>query len=87
MVKERKMAENKGFRELKVWQRGKKLAVKVYEISGKGKFNSDYGLRDQVRRVPVHRPPSTIYRPPSSFSFLFLPIHRLPSTVHRVFYS
>lgn len=46
----------KGFRELKVWQRWKALAVKVYETSGKGKFNSDYGLRDQVRRAAVSIP-------------------------------
>ncbi|MCX6556931.1 MAG: four helix bundle protein [Candidatus Aminicenantes bacterium] len=50
------MAEAKGFRELKVWQRGKALAVKVYEISGKGRFNSDYGLREQVRRASVSIP-------------------------------
>jgi four helix bundle protein len=50
------MSEIKGFRELKVWQRGKALAVKVYDISGKGRFNSDYGLRDQVRRAAVSVP-------------------------------
>ena len=50
------MAENKGFKELKVWQRGKTLAVKVYEISGKGRFNLDFGLRDQVRRAAVSIP-------------------------------
>lgn len=32
------------------------MAVKVYEISGKGRFNSDYGLRDQVRRAAVSIP-------------------------------
>jgi four helix bundle protein len=50
------MTEKKGFKELKVWQRGKTLAVKVYEISGKGRFDSDYGLRDQVRRAAVSIP-------------------------------
>jgi four helix bundle protein len=50
------MTEIKGFRELKVWQRGKILAVKVYEISSKGRFNSDYSLRDQVRRAAVSIP-------------------------------
>jgi four helix bundle protein len=50
------MVEAKGFRELKVGQRGKALAVKVYDISGKGKFNSDYSLRDQVRRAAVSIP-------------------------------
>jgi len=50
------MAENKGFKELKVWQRGKQLAVRIYDISGKGVFNRDYGLRDQVRRAAVSIP-------------------------------
>jgi len=50
------MAEIKGFRGLKVWQRGKALAVKVYEISGKGRFYSDHSLRDQVRSAAVSIP-------------------------------
>ncbi len=50
------MPENKGFKELKVWQRGKNLAIRVYEISGKDLFNRDYGLRDQVRRAAVSIP-------------------------------
>lgn len=32
------MSDIKGLRELKVWQRGKTMAVKVYEISGKGEI-------------------------------------------------
>ena len=50
------MAEEKGFRGLKVWQRSKALAVKVYEISGKGRFCSDHSLQDQVRRAAVSIP-------------------------------
>ena len=50
------MGEEKGFKGLKVWQRGKALAVKVYEISGKGRFFSDHGLRDQVRNAAVSIP-------------------------------
>ena len=50
------MAEIKGFKSLKVWQRGKVLAVRIYEISGKGRFFSDYGLRDQVRNAAVSIP-------------------------------
>ncbi|MFH2108117.1 MAG: four helix bundle protein [Chrysiogenia bacterium] len=50
------MSEEKGFRGLKVWQRGKALAVKVYEISGKGRFYSDHSLRDQVRSAAVSIP-------------------------------
>ncbi|MFH2108795.1 MAG: four helix bundle protein [Chrysiogenia bacterium] len=50
------MSEKTGFKELKVWQRGKKLAVKIYDLSGKGRFNSDYSLKDQVRRAAVSIP-------------------------------
>jgi len=50
------LTEIKGFKGLKVWQKGKLLAVKVYEITGKGGFNSDYGLRDQVRRAAISIP-------------------------------
>lgn len=50
------MAGDTGFRGLKVWQRGKALAVKIYEISGKGRFYSDQSLRDQVRRAAVSIP-------------------------------
>ena len=41
------------FEELKVWQKAVDLAVKVYEISNKGPFNKDFGLRDQMRRSSV----------------------------------
>jgi len=46
----------KGFRELKVWQKGKELAISVYEITGSGKFSNDYGLREQIRRAAVSIP-------------------------------
>jgi len=35
-----------GFKELKVWQKGKDLAVYIYRISNSGDFAKDYGLRD-----------------------------------------
>lgn len=41
------------FRELKVWQRAKDLAVTVYKLTGTGDFSRDYGLRDQIRRAAV----------------------------------
>jgi len=41
------------FRELKIWQEAKDLAVKVYKITGTGKFDKDYGLKDQIRRATV----------------------------------
>jgi four helix bundle protein len=41
------------FRELKVWQRGKDLAVTNYRMTSHGTFYKDYGLRDQIRRAAV----------------------------------
>ena len=50
------MTEIEGFRGLNVWQKGKTLAVKIYEITGRGRFNMDHGLRDQMRRAAVSIP-------------------------------
>ena len=44
------------FRELKVWQRGKDLAIHIYGITNRGLFSRDYGLRDQIRRATVSIP-------------------------------
>jgi four helix bundle protein len=41
------------FEELKVWQKAVDLAVKVYEITKKDPFNTDRGLKDQMRRSSV----------------------------------
>ncbi len=41
------------FRQLKVWQRSKDLAVYVYSITENGDFSKDFGLRDQIRRATV----------------------------------
>ncbi len=44
------------FRELKVWQRSKGLAVYIYRSSAYGAFSKDYALRDQIRRAAVSMP-------------------------------
>lgn len=41
------------FRELRVWQRSKDLAVYIYSVTGNGEFSRDFGLRDQIRRAGV----------------------------------
>ena len=41
------------FRELKVWQKAKDLAVYIYNVTEHGAFARDYGLRDQIRRAVV----------------------------------
>jgi four helix bundle protein len=42
-----------GFKELKVWQESKSLAVQIYRISNEGGLGKDFGLRDQMRRSAV----------------------------------
>ena len=44
------------FRDLKVWQRSKDLAVYLYRVTKKGQFAKDFGLRDQLRRAAVSIP-------------------------------
>jgi four helix bundle protein len=44
------------FKELKVWQRAKELAVYIYKMTEDGQFAKDYGLRDQIRRAAISIP-------------------------------
>jgi len=44
------------FKELKVWQNAKDIAVSVYRLTDKELFLKDYGLRDQMRRASVSIP-------------------------------
>jgi four helix bundle protein len=44
------------FRKLKVWQRGKDLAVSIYKDTAGGPFAKDFGLKDQIRRAAVSIP-------------------------------
>lgn len=44
------------FRELRVWQKAKDLAVFIYKKTDQGEFSKDYGLRDQIRRAVVSIP-------------------------------
>jgi four helix bundle protein len=44
------------FHKLRVWQRGKDLAVNIYKATGEGSFSRDYSLRDQIRRAAVSIP-------------------------------
>lgn len=45
-----------GFKELRVWQKGKDLAVYIYRITNTGDFAKDYGLKDQIRRASISIP-------------------------------
>ena len=41
------------FEEIEVWQKARQLTKEVYQVSGKGPFSRDFGLRDQIRRACV----------------------------------
>lgn len=43
----------KGFKELKIWQKAKELAVSIYKETDIGLIKNDYGLKDQMRRSSV----------------------------------
>jgi four helix bundle protein len=44
------------FKELKVWQQSKKLAVNIYKLTEEGAFIKDFGLKDQIRRACISVP-------------------------------
>lgn len=46
-----------GFKELRVWQKSKELAVEIYKITNATVgFKNDFSLRDQIRRAVVSIP-------------------------------
>lgn len=44
------------FEDLRVWQEGCDLAVRIYELFEDGKMRRDYGLKDQMTRAAVSIP-------------------------------
>ncbi len=44
------------FRDLKVYQEAKQLAVEIYKLTSNGSINKDYGLKDQIQRSAVSIP-------------------------------
>lgn len=41
------------FEEIKAWQLARELVTAVYRVSSQGKFATDFGLRDQIRRAAI----------------------------------
>jgi four helix bundle protein len=41
------------FEDIKAWQAARELVSEVYRVSGRGKFEKDFGLRDQIQRASV----------------------------------
>lgn len=44
------------FRQLRVWQEGKKLAVDIYKLTNIKNFNNDYKFQSQIRSAAVSIP-------------------------------
>ena len=42
-----------GIEDLEVWRSSRKLANVIYDLTGSGRLNRDYGLKDQMRRAAV----------------------------------
>lgn len=47
------MATIRRFEDLQAWQKARQVTKLVYDITKKGEFTRDYGLRDQIRRASV----------------------------------
>jgi four helix bundle protein len=41
------------FEDIEAWQKARELTKVVYQLSGRGHFAKDFGLRDQIRRASV----------------------------------
>jgi four helix bundle protein len=41
------------FEDFIAWQKARKLTANIYKASNLGKFASDFGLKDQIRRAAV----------------------------------
>jgi len=39
--------------DIEAWQKARELTKVVYQLSGRGHFAKDFGLRDQIRRASV----------------------------------
>lgn len=41
------------FEDVVAWQEARKLVKRIYDITRKGEFRKDFGLRDQIQRASV----------------------------------
>ena len=47
------MATIERFEDIKAWQAARELVSAMYRVSRRGKFEKDFGLRDQIQRASV----------------------------------
>ncbi|MCK4225357.1 four helix bundle protein, partial [candidate division WOR-3 bacterium] len=43
----------KRFEDIQSWEKARELTNSIYKITSNKPFNSDFGLRDQIRRASV----------------------------------
>ena len=41
------------FEDIIAWQKARLLTARIYQVTGQGKFDRDFGLKDQIRRAAV----------------------------------
>lgn len=47
------MATFNSFEDITAWQKARQLTKGIYDVSNRGAFSKDFGLRDQIRRASV----------------------------------
>ena|ERR1043166_2269723 len=47
------MAKIRSFQDLIAWQKARALTAEIYQVTAKGEFARDFGLKDQIRRAAV----------------------------------
>jgi four helix bundle protein len=45
------VATFKSFTEIKAWQKARELSKEIFELTTKGSFAKDFGLKDQINRA------------------------------------
>ena len=41
------------FEDVIAWQKARVLTARIYQVTGQGRFERDFGLKDQIRRAAV----------------------------------
>ena len=47
------------FEDLHVWKQARQVVGRIYDVTSRGPFSRDFGLRDQIRRAAVSVPSNT----------------------------
>jgi four helix bundle protein len=47
------MARIVRFEEIHSWKKSRELTRRIYEVTSKGDFKRDFGLKDQIRKASV----------------------------------